>query len=54
MGPRLTRGGLSAGWQSCSDGHILKLSGHRIDQYETGILLQVISSGTESLARFVT
>ena len=53
MGPRLTRGGLSAGWQSISDGHILKLSGHRIDQYETGILLPVVSSGAASLVRFV-
>merc|ERR1712137_132171 len=45
MGPRLTRGGLSTGWHGISDGNILKLSGTRIDQYEAGINLPVVSTG---------
>ena len=39
MGPRLSRGGLSSGWQTIGKGNILKLSGRRIKQFETAVNL---------------
>ena len=53
MGPRLTRGGLSTGWQGIPNGHILKLSGTRIDQHETTIYLPFVTDGAASLVRIV-
>ena len=52
MGPRLSRGGLSTGWNSICDGKILRISGERVDQYETAINLPVVGAGSASMVRF--
>ena len=52
MGPRISRGGLSTGWHSISDGNILRISGERVDKQEAAIHLPVACSGAASNVRF--
>ena len=52
MGPRLTRGGLSTGWATITDGHLLKLKGTRIDKHETTVNMPCIEAGAATLVRF--